>query len=193
MPKLAAGLARAFEGNPGMGWSFRNDARRLRRLQLGFALYLERIWIPRSDAFTTQRLAGAACWMPPGAWHLPMALQLRLLPRIVKDAREDTPRVLRFFQIADAKHPRELHWYLALLGVDPDYQGRGFGSHLMQPVLARCDRDRMPAYLETDTERNVALYERHGFAVTERFDLPGGGPPIWLMWREPVEVANPID
>ena len=55
----------------------------------------------------------------------------------------------------------------------------------MQPVLERCDAEGTPAYLETDTERNVQLYERHGFEVTEEFDLPGGGPPVWLMWRPP--------
>ena len=185
LPELSVALARAFEGNPGMGWTFRSDARRRGRLERGFELYLQRIWMPRGDPFTTEQLAGAACWLPPGGWHLPMAQQLRLLPGIASRAREDTPRLLRFFQIADAKHPREPHWYLALLGVDPDHQGRGFGSHLMRPVLTRCDREKLPAYLETDTERNVAFYERHGFAVTEKFDLPGGGPPIWLMWREP--------
>ena len=59
---------------------------------------------------------------------------------------------MRWQRIAEGKHPREPHWYLALLGVDPALQGRGFGPHLMQPVLDRCDSDRLPAYLETDTE-----------------------------------------
>jgi hypothetical protein len=42
-----------------------------------------------------------------------------------------------------------------------------------------------PAYLEASSARNRALYERHGFEVTEELSLPKGGPPIWLMWREP--------
>ena len=108
-----------------------------------------------------------------------------MLPGLIRNARGELPRMLRFFNIADKKHPHEPHWYLNVLGIHPDLQGRGFGSHLMQPVLRRCDEQGLPAYLETDTERNVALYKRHGFEVTERFDLPGGGPPIWLMWREP--------
>ena len=44
----------------------------------------------------------------------------------------------------------------------------------------------MPAYLEASSPRNRALYERHGFAVTEEFFLGKGSPPLWRMWREPV-------
>ena len=51
-------------------------------------------------------------------------------------------------------------------------------------MLDDCDRDEVPAYLETGTERNVAFYVRHGFKVTEELRLPKG-PPIWLMWRDP--------
>jgi hypothetical protein len=43
----------------------------------------------------------------------------------------------------------------------------------------------MPAYLESSKEKNVPFYERNGFKVRERFEVPNGGPPIWLMWREP--------
>jgi hypothetical protein len=43
----------------------------------------------------------------------------------------------------------------------------------------------MPAYLETATEENVGFYARHGFEVQRRLDLPGGAPPLWLLWRTP--------
>jgi RimJ/RimL family protein N-acetyltransferase len=52
-------------------------------------------------------------------------------------------------------------------------------------MLALCDRDGIGAYLESSSERSQALYERHGFQVVETFDMPGGGPPIRRMWREP--------
>ncbi len=107
------------------------------------------------------------------------------MPSVLATARLEVVRLMRFLNLMEQKHPHEPHWYLAVLGVAPDRQGRGFGSHLMQPVLERCDANGDAAYLETDTERNVQLYERHGFKVTEEFDLPGGGPPVWLMWRDP--------
>jgi ribosomal protein S18 acetylase RimI-like enzyme len=76
------------------------------------------------------------------------------------------------------------HCYLAILGVDPEAQRRGLGSRLLRPVLARCDRERVPAYLESSKEANIAFYERHGFAVTDEVALPRG-PRLWLMWRRP--------
>jgi ribosomal protein S18 acetylase RimI-like enzyme len=81
-------------------------------------------------------------------------------------------------------HPSTPHFYLAGLGTDPPRQGEGLGSAAMAPVLARADRDRVPAYLESTKERNVAFYERHGFRVTGTITAPPDGPPMWLMWRE---------
>jgi hypothetical protein len=46
----------------------------------------------------------------------------------------------------------------------------------MQPVLERCDREMIPAYLEASASRNRALYARNGFEVVEEVQLPVGAP-----------------
>lgn len=38
-------------------------------------------------------------------------------------------KALRLFMEVERRHPREPHWYLALLATDPSAQGRGFGQH----------------------------------------------------------------
>ena len=86
----------------------------------------------------------------------------------------------------EAQFPEAPHWHLPFLGVSPEHQGHGLGSALMRPILERCDRERIPAYLEASTPRNRALYLRHGFVVLNEMRLPDGGPPLWRMWREPV-------
>jgi GNAT superfamily N-acetyltransferase len=101
------------------------------------------------------------------------------------------PRVLRAIATLEARHPRELHYYLPVVGVDPEWQGRGLGSAVLAPVLERCDREGMPAFLEASTPRNRALYERHGFAVSEEFKLGRTAPPLWRMWREPGGRSSP--
>jgi GNAT superfamily N-acetyltransferase len=69
--------------------------------------------------------------------------------------------------------------------VDPERQGRGIGSAMMFPVLSRCDAEGVPAYLEASSPRNRGLYERHGFEVSEEFEIGPGAPPLWRMWRSP--------
>jgi ribosomal protein S18 acetylase RimI-like enzyme len=76
----------------------------------------------------------------------------------------------------DKYHPKESHWYLPLIGVDPSHQGKGVGSALMKHALAACDRDGIIAYLESSNPRNVSLYERHGFEVIG--EIQSGTLPI---------------
>ncbi|MHB1538359.1 MAG: GNAT family N-acetyltransferase [Solirubrobacteraceae bacterium] len=75
-------------------------------------------------------------------------------------------------------------WYLAVLGTDPESQGRGLGSGALTPVLRGCDADGVCAYLESSKERNIDFYARHGFRVRRELQLPRG-PKLWAMWREP--------
>lgn len=114
-----------------------------------------------------------------------VADQLRLLPRVARNAGRYLPRVLTTISFTESKHPLEPHYYLPALGVEPEWQGGGVGSALMRPILERCDREGFPAYLEASTPRNRALYERHGFELVEEVRVPRGGPPLWRMWREP--------
>ena len=79
----------------------------------------------------------------------------------------------------------ERHWYLALLGVDPDHAGKGIGSALLEPVLAEADKDRLPCYLETAEKSNLAFYEKHGFEVLRHGTGPGTTVEYWTMSRLP--------
>jgi ribosomal protein S18 acetylase RimI-like enzyme len=77
------------------------------------------------------------------------------------------------------------HWYLWVIGVAPEHQGRGVAGSLMQPIFSRADADRLPCYLETHKEAHVRIYERYGFGVAAEgsaADYPG---KIWAMTRSP--------
>jgi GNAT superfamily N-acetyltransferase len=83
------------------------------------------------------------------------------------------------------EHPHRPHWYLSGIGTDPPVQGTGAGSALMRSRLERCDAAGLAAYLESSKESNVPFYQQHGFRVTSEVTVPGGGPTLWLMWRDP--------
>ncbi|HEX8346486.1 MAG TPA: GNAT family N-acetyltransferase [Actinoplanes sp.] len=95
--------------------------------------------------------------------------------------------------VLDKRHPRHPHHYLAFLGVRPDRQNNGIGSHLLISYHAFLHTVRIPAYLEATDARNRELYRRHGYLdLGDPIILPGGGPRVYPMWREPVP-ADPSD
>ena len=71
----------------------------------------------------------------------------------------------------DALHPSGPHAHLVFLGVAPSAQGRGVGSAILKATLAPLDAGAITAILEATTERNVALYRRHGFDVSANLYL----------------------
>jgi GNAT superfamily N-acetyltransferase len=68
--------------------------------------------------------------------------------------------------------------------VESAHQGQGWGAALMQHALARCDRENLPAYLESSNPRNVPFYERLGFKLLGTIQV-GSSPPIFPMLRRP--------
>jgi GNAT superfamily N-acetyltransferase len=183
--EVVTALAQAFYDDPVLGWFLPDDARRMRQLESLFGYFGEKVWFALDETYTTAMAAGAAVWMPPDTWRVGVWDQVRMLPGMASAiGLRGIPRLLRGFNLMESKHPHDRHYYLPLIGVRPEWQGRGLGTALLLPVLERCDRDKMPAYLEATTPRNLACYQRNGFEVTQEFVLPDG-PPMWPTWREP--------
>jgi GNAT superfamily N-acetyltransferase len=96
----------------------------------------------------------------------------------------------RFFDWVAAKIPSEPSWHLDSVAVEPGSQGKGIGSALIAWGLEQATESKYPVVLETGTARNVPLYERHGFRLTDEADSPDGGPHVWFMRRDPGEIAS---
>lgn len=185
MAPIGRALARAFHDDPAMTWLFgRRDDARLRRLRRFMRLEARRHHRHGGLVLTAGAHAGAALWDPPGTWRTTWRDVARAAPVLVPAIGPRLPRALRGLELMDRAHPREPHWYLAVLGTDPPHQGRGVGAALIDPVVVRCDREGLGAYLESSKPDNVPYYERFGFRVTGQIDLPDG-PPLWPMWRDP--------
>lgn len=75
-------------------------------------------------------------------------------------------------------------WYLLAIGVDPSAQGEGLSRRLMQLGFERADAENRPVRLETNNERNLALYEHLGFELIGASDTPGLVPQ-WTFRRPP--------
>lgn len=186
-PKLAGGLARAFQDDPLFAWLIPDDARRAKKLDAWFELMLTKLW-PKpgeGEVFTTTALAGTAIWKSPGHWKVPTSDVLKMLPKTVKIFGPGTfLRLMKALNALEKVHPTDEHWYLEGLGTDPIHQRKGVGGAVMGAILDRCDAEGIPAYLETQKLPNVAYYRHHGFEVRDEL-VDWGGPKMWTMWREP--------
>jgi ribosomal protein S18 acetylase RimI-like enzyme len=143
------------------------------------------------EAYTTaDRVEGAALWIAPGKYPQSavgmMLSGLMLVP--LKFGRAAFARLTSSLSYYEQLHKRDVpprHWYLPALGVEPARQGQGIGGALIRPMLARADAEGLFCYLETEKERNLSFYRRHGFEVAAEDDLPNGGPHFWTMRRKP--------
>jgi ribosomal protein S18 acetylase RimI-like enzyme len=150
-----------------------------------------RYCLPCGEVYATEGVDGVAAWLPPGKtrltnyWHM---LRSGMLLAPLKARPAEFSRLMALRAYTEAAHERlapERHWYLFVLGTAPERQGQGIGGALMSPVLARADAEKMPCYLETQYERNLSFYERHGFEVVETGSVPDHGPRFWSMLRKP--------
>jgi ribosomal protein S18 acetylase RimI-like enzyme len=181
---LAAVLARAFDDDPVTRWIYARERTRPRWARRFFAWELERL-APQGASWTTDDLRGAALWCAPGQWRETPRESARLLVSTLPGMLRSLPRAVRGIARVEQCHPRGLHLYLAVVGVDPAHQRSGAGTALLAPGLERCDRERLPAYLETAREENLPFYERLGFTVAHEIGMPRG-PTVWTMTRKPV-------
>jgi len=183
---LASTLLRAFFNDPVIEWMFPDEVRRSRVGERAYQMFLRRIYLPHDQVYVDDGLQSAALWAPPDRWRVPLGVQLRMAPGMVRVfGVRRLPLLVRGLTTIEEHHPDDVpHWHLGILGTDPAAQGRGLGSATMAPVVARCDTDAVPAYLESSKHANIAFYRRHGFGVVNEISLPDG-PTIWGMWREP--------
>lgn len=179
-------LVRAFDADPFVDWLVRDDAARPRRMHRYMDTALRRVTLPHRQVWVSDDCRCAALWAPPGAWEMSLGQQLRLLPAVIEVVGATRlGSVARGLSEVEGRRPAPPWWFLALLGTDPEAQGRGLASATLAPVLARCDREGVPALLDTCSVDNLGFYERKGFRVISEVDLPADGPRCFTMRREP--------
>ncbi|MGW1074035.1 GNAT family N-acetyltransferase [Streptomyces sp. NPDC002537] len=180
-------IGESFMADPVSGWVFPGEEYR-RAAQPGFfGVYLDAAlrdgWVDVTDD-----LSAAALWLPvrAGAEADEDGEGGEDLGEQLCAAAPGNERVRTVGELAGLAHPTDRsHYYLPVIVAAPGRRGEGRGRALLAPVLDRCDREGMPAYLEASNARSRALYERLGFAAMGApIELPDG-PHMWPMWREP--------
>ena len=192
-------LSRAFRDDPEL-LNFIPDPRNRQRLLLSmFRVALAHALRHGEVYAVSPAFEGVAVWLPSGAPEVSLWTLLRGggLGLLFKTRWEFLRNLKTFWGFMrkmqeDDDFARELrrrlapfdHWYLSVLGVDPEFQGKGYASKLLKPMLARLDAENLPCYVETSIEEYVPIYQHFGFKVIQEEVLPGSGSKMWVMLRD---------
>jgi ribosomal protein S18 acetylase RimI-like enzyme len=169
-------LAEAFSADPLLQILAPDPSRRVKLgpammdMLLAYGLRYGRVW-------ATADAAAVAIWLHPesgpmtiprllraGLWRVPSMLGLAGMGRMSK-AMSATEGF--------HKQVHGPHWYLMTVGTRTARQGQGLGSQLVEMGTSRADDARVPCYLETGTDSNIAFYQKRGFEVIGQADCYG--------------------
>ena len=181
-------LGRAFVDDPVSVAVYRNFSpeKRIRALTVDFSAELL-LCIRKGYPLQVNgdgKVIAAAVIYPPGAYPLPISDQWMLLIKsILGNGFYDIRGWNKWLEEVDRVHPREPHYYLEYLGVEPEQQGKGLGSAILQKLVSKADKERVGCYLENANPRNTPFYQRLGFQVVSEKEIIG--IPSWFMWRPP--------
>ncbi len=183
-------LVRAYaEADTVTGWLLRRDRNCLRRLEAWFA-FLAKTALKKGEVHLLPSRAAAALWVSTARWPSMLdEVGLGVVAARLAGLRHLHAK-LRVLKAAGEQHPPRTHRHLLALGTQPERQGRGYGSAILEHGLEICDRQGTPAGLETLSERTQRFYERHGFCTCATVPTGNSDRLIRVMWREPRPEAH---
>lgn len=184
VPALAGVLARAFAGDPMMTWPLISGDDLPARTRACFEI-TDTAFAGEGWMWSAADGLGAMTLLPPGSGAREQALADATAPALNALAPDGGARYDAFWAWIWSRMPREPHWLLDQLAVEPAAQGRGIAGALIRHAIAAAAADGLPLVLETAREANLGLYGHHGFAVVDEADAPDGGPHIWFLRRDP--------
>jgi ribosomal protein S18 acetylase RimI-like enzyme len=132
-------------------------------------------------------LVGMACMELPSSKR-PSALQVlafihQSLRLVFKIPLRSFVFINEYMKSTSSVRPKSQHHYLIFIGMDPSYQGKGFGKLMLDYLhtLVKSEPASCGIGLDTENPHNVALYERFGYKVTETRVI--GPVTIFNMFR----------
>lgn len=192
-------LAEAFFQDPLFEFFWPDQEERSRKIGPVLKLFLE----GSSQVFTLDAPDGSCAAVmgafAPGEYPPSFLRLLSALPMLIGTAvglliTDGMGLLQKFWNIysdAEKIRPKEPHWYIVVIGVDPEHQGKNCGGKLLGRILLQADEQQVPVYLECSNPRSLDFYAKHGFSVNQEVRPCAGCPPIWGVVRKPFQAPDP--
>ena len=142
-------------------------------------------------AWASPGIEAVALRRQPGRYRMSTWSMIRagMLPTERKMGKAAFQRLQRFLDAAEDAHTAIMgdqpHWYCQNVAVAPEHQGRGLGGVLMNHTFALADAAGLPCYLETETDKALAIHSHLGYELRRTIDLSDGAFRFYAMVRPP--------
>lgn len=183
-------LTASFYHDPLVEFFWPNEEFRAKQLSAGLEFLLKLSSIILSSERANEKCAGVIGAAQPGSYPPPLFHSMIALVRMILILLSLTPlseisKMARVYHRFDKIHPRQPHWYISVLRVHPDQQGKGLGGELLRPILRNADEESVIVYLECSNPNSLDFYRKYGFKVMDEIVPVHGCPPIWRLATKP--------
>ena len=139
---------------------------------------------------TSPKLEGIAIWKHSEDVNRSLLKDLRsggfaLFRKVGTTKLREMTAVDQFTSSRRDEYSIKPYLHLGPVAVEPDFQGKGFATKLVRPMLDHLDTEGLNCYLEAQSESNVSLYQHFGFEVVAKGTVPDTDIPHWDMIRIP--------
>lgn len=138
--------------------------------------------------FTDENRIGTSVIMPTGdgALTIPRMVRLGLLQAPFKMGLGGFRKFMKFSMETESVRKRHMtgpHYLQLTVGVNPDVQGKGVGSALLQAGIELAESHGQDAYAETVLEDVVGWYDRYGYKTVAETPVPHIGTLYSMVRR----------
>ncbi len=131
-----------------------------------------------------ERLVAVACISEPEAEEDQNSIADAHQVMLASLGEDAVSRIEKYEQVKTQHLPKQPHFYLNVLGVHPNAQGKGYGRVLLDWLHQRSQLHPTSSGVGLDTQNstNVSIYKRFGYYVTATAQLENN-LPIWCMFQ----------
>ncbi len=191
LKSISSVLSKAFNQDPLFCYLIPDTNQRLKTLNHYFQ-HVIKYGLRYGEVYSFPNLEGISVWLPPKSsshtrWKAIKAGALILPVKVKWKYLTLQNKIYKFTDHLHKKFAPYPHWYLSIIGVGPNHQGKGFGEQLLSTTINRIDLESKPIYLETNKEKNVEIFKRFGFRILQKVIIPGTEIFHWSLLRNPIK------
>jgi len=182
-------LAGAFDDNQSVNYIVLQDVKRKKRIAQLMSYSFD-VCMLYGEVFLTEDGTGCALVLFPDRKKTGLqttGLDLKLIFRSIGIG--NAIRAMKREAAIQKRQPDAPLYYLWFIGVQPEAQGRGSGSRLLNELKQRAGELERVICLETSTAQNIPWYKKQGFRIYNELDL---GYRLYFLKTESFIGASPI-